>query len=137
MVPLGQPRSLRAPARRSVFHRIVFPSAASPGSSSSALATARDTLPTVACSRCLANGHWRVNCKGPIHCRAFRKPGHVAAVCNNSKIFRADKDLGKSKNEAADVLKTWFGIDALGQPSSPSPHVFNSFADMAHSFWPT
>jgi hypothetical protein len=135
-VPLGQPHPMRALAQRSVFYRIIFPATAGHISSSFSLVMVQDTLLTVTCSCCLATSHWRVNYKGPIRCHTCRNPRHVVAAYNNLKIFGVDKDVGKPKNGAADILKKIVCIDASRRPSSPSPSVFNSFTDMAHSFWP-
>jgi hypothetical protein len=96
---------MRALAHHSVFHRIIFPAAAGHISSSFSPVMVQDTLLTVTCSCCLATGHWQVNYKGPIRCRACRNPRHVATAYNNLKIFGVDKDVGKPKNGAADILK--------------------------------
>lgn len=48
-------RSSAAPARLSIFKRIVFPSPA-------AQSNAADRAQTAVCSRCLMTGHWRTDC---------------------------------------------------------------------------
>lgn len=117
-----------------MFDRILFPMAAAHSSPSMAI----DKHPTRLCNRCLCSGHWRVNCRWPIRCRACRNPGHIAALFNQFKILDGKQNPGKANGKEAVVSNLGrFGLESTAQLCSSSPPVFNPFGDLARDFWPT
>jgi len=97
------------------------------------LANRRPCIPTgLLCSRCLASGHLRVNCRAPIKCHACRNRGHVAAACPSHIRFKSGHDSGNVKGKAAVFSKPgWFlEPSATNKASSSRPPGFNSFGEM-------
>jgi len=62
--------------------------------------------------------------------------GHVAGMCNYSKILEMGQDPSKNKGKVATTSKPmWFSLDYNAKPSSSKPSVFNSIGYLAHLFW--
>lgn len=111
-------RAQRAPARRSVFQHIVFPSAAG-SAPSSALFMAVDKLPTVPCSRYLSTGHERVNCRWPIRCCACRKPDIFLLCVINPKSLSLQRILARPRQRRLISLRG--GLALMSRRSPPPP----------------
>lgn len=122
-VPLG-----RAPMKKkriSVHDRIIFPRNPAPSSPSMGDVRRQTRL----CSRCLSQGHWRVNCRWPIRCRVCRKTGHVAERQQN-------RGEANGKNTAAQE-PGWLRLDSTAQPSTTSPPSFTAPGDLSRVPRPT
>lgn len=91
---------------------------------------------TLPYSRCLLLGHWRVNCRWPVRCRACRVSGPIAAQCINLAKLKSGQDPSMIKGKMPVLNKTaWFSLGANAQPSASSPPIFNSFGELARASW--
>lgn len=119
--------------RKYVHDRLMFPRIAAHHSLSQSSDKMQDRL----CSHCLSHSHWRVNCRGPIRCRACLKPSHIADTCIQFKSPARQQYLPKANvKEPVTQKPGWFRIDPVAQPSSSSSPIFKSFRELSRALWP-
>ena len=76
------------------------------------------------CSRCLANSHWRPNCRQPIRCNACLFSGHVAAACPRKRPTREHNTSSLAKENAALVQgQRWRPRNDFVNPAAAQPSI--------------